>query len=128
MPGIVCRQRVAREISRGSRYRCRVLRAWVERQGGADSYVTVPGITAPPTASINVKEAALSVEVVIASEKVAETEELVAMPVAAFAGAVAETVGGVESAEAPVVKLQEKSEGSALPDESLAAVLTVAEY
>jgi hypothetical protein len=75
-----------------------------------------------------VKEAALSVEVVIASEKVAETEELVAMPVAAFAGAVAETVGGVESAEAPVVKLQEKSEGSALPDESLAAVLTVAEY
>jgi hypothetical protein len=90
--------------------------------------VIVPGTTAPPTVSTNVKVAALSVEVAIASEKVAETEELVATPVAAFAGAVAETDGGVVSAEAPVVKLQTKSDVSALPDESLAAVLTVAEY
>ena len=90
--------------------------------------VIVPGITAPPTVSTNVKVAALNVEVAIASEKVAETEELVAMPVAAFAGEVAETVGGVESADAPVVKLQTKSDVSALPDESFAAVLTVAEY
>jgi hypothetical protein len=90
--------------------------------------VIVPGITAPPTVSTNVKVAAFNVEVAIASEKVAETEELVAMPVAAFAGEVAETVGGVESADAPVVKLQTKSDVSALPDESFAAVLTVAEY
>lgn len=82
----------------------------------------------PPTVSTNVKEAALSVEVAIASENVTETEELVATPVAAFAGAVAETDGGVESAEAPVVKLHTKSDVSALPDESFAAVLTVAEY
>jgi hypothetical protein len=90
--------------------------------------VIVPGITAPPTVSTNVNVAAFSVAVAIASEKVTETEALVATPVAAFAGAVAETVGGVESAEAPVVKLHTKSDVSALPDESLAAVLTVAEY
>lgn len=90
--------------------------------------VIVPGIIAPLTVSTNVKEAACSVEVVIASEKVTETEEFVATPVAAFAGAVAETVGGVESAEAPVVKLQAKSDASALPDESWATVLMVAVY
>ena len=48
------------------------------------------------------KLAALSVEFVIASEKVADTEEFSAAPVAAFAGDVSDTVGGVVS-EAMVV-------------------------
>ena len=74
------------------------------------------------------KFAALSVELVMASEKVAETEEFVAMPVAAFAGEVADTVGGVVSNDAPLLKSQVKLVANALPAASFAAVVIVALY
>ena len=67
---------------------------------------TVPLITAPPVVVTRVKLAVCSVELVIASEKVADTDEFVATPVAAFAGDVADTIGGVVSEAAPVVKFQ----------------------
>ena len=70
----------------------------------------------------------LNVEFVIALEKVADTEELSAMPDAALAGDVDDTVGGVVSGAAPVVKLQEKFAASALPAASFAAVEMVAVY
>ena len=68
--------------------------------------LTVPVTVAPPAVDCRVKLAVLSVEFVIASEKVAETEEFSAMPVAALAGEVADTVGGVVSGAAAVVKVQ----------------------
>ena len=67
---------------------------------------TVPLIAAPPVVVTRVKLAVCSVELVIASEKVADTDEFVATPVAAFAGDVADTIGGVVSEAAPVVKFQ----------------------
>ena len=66
---------------------------------------TVPVTVAPPV-GFRVKLAVVSVELVIDSEKVAETEEFIAMPVAALAGEVADTVGGVVSGAAAVVKFQ----------------------
>ena len=64
---------------------------------------TTPPTIAPPAVSRRVKLAVLSVELVIASEKVADTEPFSAMPVAALAGDVEDTVGGVESAIGAVV-------------------------
>src|SRR4029079_5023273 len=64
----------------------------------------------------------------IGSEKVAETEELSATPVAAFAGEVEDTVGGVVSGAAPVVKVQVKLPASGLPATSSAAVVKIAVY
>ena len=58
---------------------------------------TAPVTAAPPAVRLRVKLAALSVESVIASEKVTDTEELSVTPVAAVAGNVEETVGGVVS-------------------------------
>ena len=66
---------------------------------------TVPATAAPPV-GFRVKLAVVSVEFVIASEKVAETGEFSAMPVAALAGEVADTVGGVVSGAAAVVNCQ----------------------
>ena len=70
--------------------------------------VTVPAIAPPAAVGVGVgarvKLAAVSVEFVIASEKVAEIAELGATPVAALAGKVESTVGGVVSCAAPVVK------------------------
>ena len=68
--------------------------------------LTVPGSAAPPEAGLTLKLVVFSVEFVIASEKVAATEEFSAMPVAELAGDVEETVGGVVSGAAAVVKVQ----------------------
>src|SRR5260370_37109672 len=57
----------------------------------------------------------VSVEFVIASEKVADSEELSARPVAPLAGDVVDTVGGVVSGAAAVVNCQGKLAASALP-------------
>ena len=89
---------------------------------------TVPLITAPPEVLTRVKLPLFSVLLVIDSEKVADTEEFVATPVAAFAGDVADTIGGVVSEAAPVVNLQVKFAGNALPAASFAAVVMVAVY
>jgi hypothetical protein len=89
---------------------------------------TVPLRAAPPVLVTRVKLVMFSVEFVIDSEKVADTEELSAMPVAALAGDVADTVGGVVSGAAPVVKFQVKLAASALPAASFAAVVMVAVY
>jgi len=61
----------------------------------------VPVTAAPPAVVASRKLAVVSVELVIGSENVAETEEFSATPVALVAGAVAETVGGVVSETAP---------------------------
>src|SRR5882672_10739309 len=89
---------------------------------------TVPVTVAPPAVGRRVKLAVLSVELVIASEKVADTEEFSATPVAALAGDVEDTVGGVVSGAAAVVNCQVKFAASALPAASLAAVVMVAVY
>ena len=89
---------------------------------------TVPVTFAPPAVGRRVKLAVVSVEFVIASEKVADTEELSATPVASFDGDVADTVGGVVSGAAAVVKCQVKLAASALPAASFAAVVMVAVY
>lgn len=57
--------------------------------------------TAAPLALTRRKLPVVSVEFVIASEKVADTEALKATPVAAFAGEVADTVGGVPTGIVP---------------------------
>jgi hypothetical protein len=86
-------------------------------------------ITAPPPAvGRKVKLAPFKDALVIASEKVADTDAFSVMPVALFAGDVADTVGGVVSRPAPVVNFQVKSAASALPASSVAAVLMVALY
>ena len=64
---------------------------------------TVP-VTAAPLASV--KLAVVSVELLIGSEKVADTEEFSVTPVALFAGEVDDTVGGVVSGAGPVVNCQ----------------------
>ena len=89
---------------------------------------TPPLIAAPPEVATRVKLAVVSVELVIGSENVADTEEFSAKPVAALAGDVADTVGGVVSGAAPVVKVQLKLAPSALPPESVAPVVIVAMY
>jgi hypothetical protein len=68
------------------------------------------------------------VELVIGSEKVAEIEEFGATPVAPLAGKLADTVGGVVSRTAAVLKVELKSAASALPAASFAAVVMVAVY
>ena len=89
---------------------------------------TVPVTCVPPEVVASLKLVVVSVELVIASEKVADTGEFSAMPAAALAGFVAETVGGVVSGAAAVVKLQVKFANSAFPAASLAAVVIVAVY
>ena len=66
---------------------------------------TVPVTAAPPVVA-NVKLVVVSVELVIGSENVADTEAFSARPVAPFAGDVADTVGAVVSGAAAVVKFQ----------------------
>lgn len=90
--------------------------------------LTTPVTAVPPVVATREKVAVFSVELVIASENVADTEEFVATPIAAFAGDVVDTVGGVLSALAPVVKLQVKLAASALPARSRAPVVIVAVY
>jgi len=68
--------------------------------------LTVPATAAPLELTLKLKLAVLSVEFVIASEKVAETDEFRAMPLAALAGELEDTVGGVVSGADAVVKLQ----------------------
>ena len=51
----------------------------------------------PPAVRARVKLVALSEELLMASEKVTDIDELSATPVAAFEGDVSETVGGVVS-------------------------------
>jgi len=89
--------------------------------------LTVP-LTAAPPVGANVKLAVVSVALFIASEKLADTEALVATPVAALAGKVVDTVGGVVSGAAAVVKFQVKSAASALPAASVASAVIVAVY
>ena len=67
---------------------------------------TGPVTAVPPAVGLRVKLAVLSVAFVIASENVADTKELSVTPVAPFAGDVEDTVGGVVSRAAAVVKLQ----------------------
>jgi hypothetical protein len=76
----------------------------------------------------NIKLPVVMVEVFIASENVAETEAFTDTPVAASVGEVELTVGGVESAVAPVVKLQVLFAAKALPAASCAPVVIVAVY
>ena len=90
--------------------------------------LTVPATTAPPVVATRVKLPMFTVELVIASEKVADIEEFVATPIAPFAGDTAETAGGVVSVLTPVVKFQVKLPANALPAASLAAVVIVAVY
>ena len=66
---------------------------------------TVPVTEAPPVFA-SVKLVVVSVELVIGSEKLADTEEFSVTPVALFAGEVEDTVGGVVSGAAPVVNCQ----------------------
>jgi hypothetical protein len=75
---------------------------------------TVPGTAAPPE-EVTVKLAVLNVAFFIASEKVADTGEFSATPIAAFAGEMADTVGGVVSRAAAVVNVHPKLAASALP-------------
>ena len=89
---------------------------------------TVPVIGVAPEVVASLKLAVVSVELVIASEKVADTAEFSATPAAAFAGFVADTVGGVVSGAAAVVNPQVKLAASALPAASRAAVVMVAVY
>ncbi len=90
--------------------------------------LTVPLTDAPPEVVASVKLEVVNVEFVIASEKLADTEAFSAAPVAAFAGDAEETIGGVVSSAAPVVKVQLKSAPSALPAASVTPVVMVAVY
>ncbi len=87
---------------------------------------TVPVTVAPPALGCRVKLAVLSVELVIASENVADTEVFVATPVVPLAGEVADTVGGVVSGATAVVNCQVKSVPSALPAASVTLSAMVA--
>ena len=89
---------------------------------------TPPLIAALPEVVIRVKLAVVNVALVIGLEKVADIEEFSATPVATLAGAVADTVGGVVSGTAPVVKFQVKLAANGLPAESFAPVVMVAVY
>jgi hypothetical protein len=90
--------------------------------------LTVPTTAAPSEVVAKVKLAVLNVAFVMASENVADTGEFSATPVAAFAGEVADTVGGVVSRTAAVVNVELKLAASALPAASFAAVVMVAVY
>jgi hypothetical protein len=88
---------------------------------------TVP-VTAVPLVVASLTLAVVSVALVMASEKVAEIVAFVATAVAAFAGDVKDTVGGVVSGAAPVVNVQVKSAGRGLPAASVTPAATVAVY
>jgi len=66
--------------------------------------LAVPETAAPVDVATNKKLAVVRVELLIGSENVAETEEFIAIPMAAFDGEVEITVGGVVSGAAAVVK------------------------
>jgi hypothetical protein len=87
-------------------------------------------VTVPATGTLPASEklAVVSVELFIASENVADREELSATPTAPFCGEIADTVGGVVSGTAPVVKFQMYGVDKALPAKSSAAVVMVAVY
>lgn len=109
---------------------CVVAASWTEGVNCAvfPLTLTVPAIGPPPVVGTRMKLAAFSVELVIALEKVTDTEEFVATSVAAFAGDVADTVGGVVSNVTPVVKFQLKLVANELPATSFTAVVMVAVY
>jgi hypothetical protein len=90
--------------------------------------LNVPDTDVPSAAVARLKLVVFSVELVIGSEKVAETDELIATLVEAFAGEVNDTIGGVVSGVAPVVKVQVKLPANGLPARSWAAVVSVAVY
>ena len=75
-----------------------------------------------------VKLAVLIVKGSIASLKARAIFWLAATPVAALAGTVTLTTGGVVSGVTPVVKLQQKPVASAVPARFLAPVVTAAVY
>ena len=87
---------------------------------------TMP-VTAVPLVVASLTLAVVSVALVMASEKVADTVAFVATAVAAFAGEVKDTVGGVVSGAAAVVNVQVKSAGRGLPAASVTPAATVAE-
>ena len=89
---------------------------------------TVPLTAAPLEVVLRLKLPLLSVELVIALEKDADTEVFSAMPIAALAGDVADTLGGVVSGATPVTKLQVKLAANAIPAAFFAAVVMVAAY
>ena len=88
---------------------------------------TVPLTAAPPVVA-SVKLVVMSVELSIASEKVADTEAFSVTPVAPLSGEVEDTVGGVVSGTGPVVNCQVKLAARGLPAASFAAVVMVAVY
>src|SRR4051794_18063211 len=90
--------------------------------------LNVPVTIAPSAALAKLKLVVFSVELVIASEKVAETDELSATAVEALTGEIEDTVGGVVSGAVPVVKVHVKMPASGLPAMSSAAVVNVAVY
>jgi hypothetical protein len=90
--------------------------------------LTVPATGIPSVVVTKVKLPLFNVVLVIASENVADIEELTATLDAVFAGEVEETNGAVISAAAPVVKLQLKLLSSALPDASFTALVIIAVY
>jgi hypothetical protein len=90
--------------------------------------LTVPVTAAFPAVFTSVKLAVLSVEFVMASEKVADTDEFNATPTAKLAGETADTVGGVASTIPAVVNVQETLAARAIPVASFAAVVIVAVY
>jgi hypothetical protein len=69
--------------------------------------LTVPLTATLPDVLTNLKLEVERDEFVIASENAAEIDELIAMPDALLAGDVDDTVGGVVSGAAAVVKCQE---------------------
>src|SRR5258707_287438 len=82
---------------------------------------TVAVTAMTPEDVANLKLVVVSVEFVIAWEKVDDPEEFRAMRVAALAGDVLDTVGGVVSGAAAVVNCQVKLAASALPAASVRA-------
>jgi hypothetical protein len=81
-----------------------------------------------PTVFTSVKLAVVSVELVMASENVADTDEFSATPVATLAGEMVDTVGGVTSMVPAVVNVHETLAANGAPVASLAAVVIVAVY
>ena len=90
--------------------------------------VTVPVTGVPFVVLTRMNVAVLSVEFLIASEKVADTAEFNGTAAAPLAGAVEITSGGVVSGAAAVVKFQAKLVPNALPAASLATVVIVTVY
>jgi len=89
------------------------------------AYDTVPATGAPP-GPVSVKLVAVIVDGSMSSLKVAAMWVFRAALVAPAAGTLSDTVGGVTSGVAAVVKVHTKLFRSALPDMSFAAVVIVA--